>query len=61
MSKIGVISGKEALVSTEQSKNSFAIADFELQKFGSRVRQNGASTDYADALKNLRNLRIDIQ
>ena len=43
VTKMAVIRAKEALVSTEQSKNSCALADFELQKFGSWVRSGGWS------------------
>ena len=36
MKKMAVISAKQALVSTEQVQKLIAIADFELQNFGSR-------------------------
>ena len=39
--KMPVISVKEALASMEQVQKLIAIADFELQKFGSRIWQHG--------------------
>lgn len=46
-----IISGKEALAFTEQVQKLIAIADFELQKFGWPVQQNGSITDYTDLFK----------
>jgi len=50
MRKIRVNAGKEGLASTEQVQKLIAIADFELQKFGSRARRIRSRTSKYERL-----------